>query len=81
MPVLLYGNETLFGERRRSLEFGMCRWIRGLLGNRRLNRVSKARIRELCGVVKGSDERIDQGVLRWLSHIERMKNDRIAKRV
>ena len=28
-----------------------------------------------------SDERIDEGVLRWFGHVERMENDRIAKRV
>ena len=27
------------------------------------------------------DENIDEGVLRWFSHAERMENDRIAKRV
>ena len=29
------------------------------------------------------DERIEEGVLslRWFAHVERMKNDRIAKRV
>ena len=36
------------------------------------------RIRELCGVTKGVDERIDEGVLRWFGHVERMEND--AKR-
>ena len=27
------------------------------------------------------DEKIDEGVLRWFGHVERMENDRIAKRV
>ena len=30
---------------------------------------------------KEVDERIDEGVLRWFGHVERMKNIRIAKRV
>ena len=30
---------------------------------------------------KGLDERIDEGVLRWFSHVERMERDRITKRV
>ena len=29
---------------------------------------------------KGGDEKIDEGVLRWFGHMERMEND-IAKRV
>ena len=35
----------------------------------------------MCGGTKGVDERIDEGVLRWIGHVERMENDRIAKRV
>ena len=31
--------------------------------------------------MKGVDERIDEGVLQWFSHVERMENDKIAKRV
>ena len=29
---------------------------------------------------KGIDERIDEGVLRWFGHVERMESNRIAKR-
>ena len=32
-------------------------------------------------MTKGVDERIDEGVLRWFGHMERKKNDTIAKRV
>ena len=35
-------------------------------------------IRELCRVRKGLDERIDEGILRWFSHMQRNK---IAKRL
>ena len=39
---------------------------RGMLGIRRMDRVPNARVRrELCGVRKGLDERIDEVVLRW----------------
>ena len=54
--------------------------LRGLLDIRKIDKVSNARIRELCGVTKGVDEGMDKGVLRWFGHMERMKNDRIAKR-
>ena len=53
----------------------------GLLGIRRMDRVPNAERRELCRVKKGVDERIDDGILWWFSHLERMENDRIAKRV
>ena len=32
-------------------------------------------------MVKGVDEKIEGGVLRWFGHVVRMENDRIAKRV
>ena len=37
--------------------------LRGLLGIRRTDRVPNARIRELCGVRKGLDKKIDEGAL------------------
>ena len=46
-----------------------------------MDRVQNARIRELCGVTKGVDERIDKGVLQQFSHVERMENDKIHKRI
>ena len=30
-----------------------------------MDNLKDARIRELCGVTKGVDERIDEGVFRW----------------
>ena len=38
--------------------------LRGLLGIRKMDRFLNARIRQLCGVMKGVDDRIDEGVLR-----------------
>ena len=29
--------------------------------------------------MKGEDEKIDEGVLLWLGHVERMEKDRIAR--
>ena len=55
--------------------------LRGLLGIRRMDRVPNTRIRELCGVKKGLDERIDKGVLLWFVHVERMERGMITKRV
>ena len=54
--------------------------LRGLLGIRPMDRIPNAQIRELCGVRNGLDERINEGILRWFGHAERMERDRIAKR-
>ena len=51
--------------------------LRSLLGSKRTDRVLNVQIRELCGVRKG----LDEGVLRWFGHGERMERDRITKRV
>ena len=48
---------------------------------RRMDKVPNARIRQLCGVMKGVNEKIDESVLRWFGHVERMGNDRISKRI
>ena len=54
--------------------------LRDFLDIRRMDELPNARIRELCGVTIGVDERIDEGVLRWFGHVEKMESDRIAKR-
>ena len=48
--------------------------LRGLLGIRRMDKVLNARIRQLCGVTKSIEEKIDEGVLQWFGHVERMEN-------
>ena len=55
--------------------------LRGLLGIRRMHKVPNARIRDVYGVKRDLDERIDKEVLQWFGHVERMERDRIAKRV
>ena len=56
--------------------------VRGLLGMRRMDKVQNARIRQLCGVSnKVVDEKNNEGVLRWFGHMEKIENDRIAKRI
>ena len=52
--------------------------LRGFLSISHMDRVPNEQIRELCRVMKGTNERIE-GVLRWFSHVERMENDRIAE--
>ena len=53
--------------------------LRGLLGIRKMDKIPNAWIRQLCEVTKGGDEMIDERVLRWFGHVERMENGRITK--
>ena len=55
--------------------------LRGLLGIGRMDGVLNAWIRELCGVRNGLDKRVNESILQWFHHVERMERDRIAKRV
>ena len=50
--------------------------LRVLLGIRRMDRVPNARVRELCRVRKSLDEMINEGILRWFDHVERMERKR-----
>ena len=83
VPVLMYGSETmLWKEKERSrIRTVQMDNLKGLLGIRRMDRVQNAGIREFCRVKKGVDDRINEGVLQWLNHVERMENDKIANRV
>ena len=46
--------------------------LRDLLGIRRMDKIQNERIRELCGVTKGVDERIDEVVIKWFNHMKRI---------
>ena len=70
-------HSLLWKERERS-RVRAVQMDRGLLGIR-MDRVPNARIRELCGMKKGLNERIDEGGLRWFGYVERTDRDRIAK--
>ena len=74
MPLCMHGHETmLWREKERSrVRAVQMDNLRGFLGIRRMDRVLNARERELCGVRKGLDEMIDEGVLRCFGHVERM---------
>ena len=53
--------------------------LRGLLGIRRKDKVLNGRIRDLRGVTKVVNQRIDKGVLQRFGHVGRRGNDRITK--
>ena len=61
VPVLMYVSETMIWmeEERSRIRAVQIDKIRSLLGIRRIDRVPNALIREMCGMAKGGDERID----------------------
>ena len=79
VPVLTY---LLRSEKERSrIRSVQMDSFKDLLGISGMDRVPNARIRELCGVTKGEDERIDEDVLWCFAHVERIYKERIVKRV
>ena len=54
--------------------------LRNICGLRRIDRVPNVEIRR-CRKKVSVSHRIDQGVLRWFGHVERMGDERMAKRV
>ena len=60
VPVLMYDSETMLWKKKERFRVSAVKMdnLRGLLGIRRMDRVPNSRIRELCGVRKGLDERI-----------------------
>ena len=83
MPVLMYGSGKMIWkkEERSRIRAVQMDKIRSLLGIRRMDRVPNAWIREMYRTERGGDERIEEDVLHRFSHVERMENDRIDKRL
>ena len=72
MPVLMDGSKIMIWKEKERCRIRAVQMdnFRGLLGIRRMDKVPNSRIRELCGVTKVMEERIDEDVLRWFSHVE-----------
>ena len=63
VPVLIYGSGTMLCKEKEISRVRTVQMdnLRGLLNIRRMDRVPNALTRELCGMKKGLDERIDEG--------------------
>ena len=83
VPVLTYGSETMILREKEKSRINVVQMdnVRGLVGIKRMDKVPDARIKQFYGVTKGVDKKIDEGVIRWFIHIERMDDNRNAKRV
>ena len=70
VPVLMYGSDTLLCKEKERYRIRAVQMdnLRGLLGIRWMDRVPNVRIKELCVVTKGVDERIDEGALQEFGH-------------
>ena len=60
----MYGNETMIWKEKRWFRIMVVQTnnLRSLLGIRRMDKVPNLRIRELCRLAKGMNEKIDKGI-------------------
>ena len=81
-PSLFYSCAvwTLKVSERKIMEAVKMNCLGNICGLRRIDRIPNVEIRR-CGKNVSVSQRIDQGVLRWFRHVERMGNERMAKRV
>ena len=66
---------------RKRVEAVEMNCLRSICGVRRIDRIPNAELRRRCGKKVSVGERMDQGVMRWFGHVERMGDDRLVKRV
>ena len=70
----------LYGSRRSRIRDVQIDNLGDLYGIRKIDRVPDVWITEFY-VTEGVDERNDESIVQWFSHIERMGNDRITIRI
>ena len=65
VPVLTYGSETMIWREKERTWIRAVQMdnLRGLLSIRIMDKVPNGRVRQLCGVMKCIDEKIDEGDL------------------
>ena len=55
--------------------------LRSLVGVSRMDRVGNEEVRRRAGIERELVSRADKRVLRWFGHVERMDENRMARRV
>ena len=83
LPVLMYGSEAMVWnpKYRSKVQAVQMDNLRSVLGGRRIDKMRNERIREMCGVEREMNERINESLLRWFGHMERMDESRLVKRM
>ena len=66
---------------RQKLNMFEMKCLRSMTGVSRLDRVRNEVVRVRTGVRRELAARVDMNVLRWFSHVERMDNERLLKKV
>ena len=83
VPTVMYGSESwgMKVTERQKLNVFEMKCLRSMTGVSRLDRVRNEVVRVRTGVRRELAARVDMNVLRWFSHVERMDNERLLKKV
>ena len=83
VPTALYGAEAwgMRSAERRKVNVLQMKCLRSLVGVSRMDRVRYEEVRRRSGIERELASRVDQRVLRWFGHMERMDEYRIARRM
>ena len=83
VPTALYGAEAwgMRSAERRKMNVLEMKCLRSLVGVSRMDRVRSEEVRRRAGIERELARRADRRVLRWLGHVERMDEYRMARRV
>ncbi|XP_049870886.1 uncharacterized protein LOC126370141 [Pectinophora gossypiella] len=81
VPTLKYGSECWVWQKKHESRINAVemRSLRSICGVKLSDRVRNSVIRQRCGVKDDIVTRIEKGMLGWFGHVERMKDNRIAK--
>jgi len=83
VPTLMYGSEAWTWNKchkSRLNAVGMD-YLRGVCNVTRMDRVRNTVIREECAVKMSVIDQVENGLLRWFGHMERMSNERLTRRI
>ena len=83
VPTVLYGSESwgMKVTERQKLNVFKMKCLRSMTGVSQLDRVRNEVVRARTGMRRELAARVDMNVLKWFSHVERMDNDRLLKKI
>ena len=83
VPPALYGT-AVWGMRnaeRRKVNVLEMKYLISLVGVSRMDRVRNEEVRRRAGIARELASRVVQRVLKWFGHVERLDENRLARRV
>ena len=83
VPTAIYGADAwgMRSAERRKVNVLEMKCLRSLVGVSRMDRAKNEEVRRRAGIGRELASRVDQRVLKWFGHLERMDESRLARRV